>query len=179
MSVGVTPIKYEWREGFSSSGIDPNVAARELERLAKRDQEVVPITLVEESRASDAPLHTYFEWNDTVAGKLHRESQAKDMIRAIKVTYVRNDTEEPLPPVRAYVSVIDEPDFEMYAPSKPNITAQRHYRPMVRVMSDTDLRDQYKRAAFTDLTRWRDRYKDIEDFTRIFNEIDALKGQLG
>lgn len=174
MSVGVTPIKYEWKAGFPSGGIAPDVAGRELDRLAKRDQEVVPITLVEESRSSDAPLHSYFEWDDGIAGGLHREQQAKQLIRSIQVTYVRNDTEEPLPPVRAYVSVMDEPEFEMYAPSKPSITTQRHYRPMVRVMSDTDLRDQYKRQAFDSLVTWRQRYRDIEAFAHIFEQVDKL-----
>lgn len=175
MTTGVTPIKYEWRTGFPSRGIDPTVAGRELERIAKRDQEVVPVTLIEESRPTDAPLHTYFEWDDSVAAGLHREEQARQVIRALTVIYVRNDVEEPLPPVRAYVSVVDDPDFEMYAPAKPNIAAKRHYRPIMKVMTNEDLRDQYRRQAFDTLCNWRDRYRDIEDFARIFQEIDVLK----
>jgi hypothetical protein len=178
MSVGVTPIKYERKVGFPNGGIAADVAGRELDRLAKRDQEVVPITLVEESRTPDAPLHSYFEWNDEIAGGLHREDQAKRLIRSIQVTYVRNDTEEPLPPVRAYVSVVDESDFEMYAPSRPGIGAQRHYRPMVKVMSDVDLREQYKRQAFDALVTWRQRYRDIEAFAHIFEQVDKLVAQI-
>lgn len=174
MISGVTPIKYEWADGFPTKGIMPDVAGRELDRIAKRDQEVVPIVLIEESRPADAPLHEYFEWNDSKAATLHREEQAKRFIRALKIVYVRNDTEEPLPAVRAFVSVIDDPQYDMYA---PNITAPRHYRSIAKVMNDSDLRDQYQRQAFDTLCSWRDRYRDIEDFARIFREIDALKGQ--
>lgn len=176
MTIGVTPIKYAWKNGFPCP-IDPNIAGRELERLAARDQEVVPITLVEESRPQDAPLHPYFEWDDGEAATLYREGQAKQLIRSIEVTYVRNDTEEPLPPVRAYVSVIDDPGFEMYAQNTAP-SHQRHYRPMIRVMSDEDLREQYKRQAFESLVVWRQRYRDIEDFTRIFVEIDAFRAHI-
>lgn len=174
MSVGVTPVKYEWRNG-SNIKLDPDVAGRELDRIAKRDQEVVPITLVDESQPDDAPLHTYFEWDDSEAARLHREDQAKRMIRALTVIYVRNDTEESLPPVRAYVSVIDDPQFEMYGQAKPNITTPRHYRPVAKVMSEHDLRDQYVRSAFDSLVSWRERYRDIETFAGIFERIDALK----
>lgn len=175
MSVGVTAVKYEWKTGFV--GVDANVAGVELERLAKRDQEIVPMTLVDESRPIDAPLHSCFEWDDTEAAQLYREDQAKTIIRNLQIVYVRNDTEEPLPPTRAYVSVIDEPEFEMYAPSKPTITSIRHYRPIAKVMSETDLRDQYVRSAFESLVSWRQRYADIERFADIFERIDTLRQQ--
>ena len=173
MTTGVTPIEYKWRDGFVTK-TDPLVAGRELERIAKRDQEVVPLTLVEESRPIDAPLHESFEWDDSEAAELYREDQAKRLIGALKVVFVRNDTEEPLPPVRAYVSVVDEPGLEMYEPTLPKM---RHYRPIVKVMSAEDLRDQYRRQAFDTLCSWRERYADIEDFARIFQEIDALKAK--
>lgn len=174
MSVGVTPIKYEWQPGFPTK-LDPEIAGRELDRIAKRDQEVVPIVLIEESRPVDAPLHSQFEWDDTEAATLYREDQAKRIIRAIRVVYVRNDTEEPLPSVRAYVSVVDDPKFDMYEPVTPNINTPRHYRPIAKVMSDHDLRDQYVGAAFNALVSWRERYRDIEQFATIFERIDALR----
>lgn len=173
MTIGVTPVKYEWRAGFPIN-IDPMVAGRELDRIAKRDQEVVPMTLVEENRTPGTPLYDYFEQDDTTAAAKHRESQARQLIGALKVTFVRNDTEEPLPPIRAYVNVVDDPELDMYAPAKP---AQRHYRPVVKVMSVEDLRDQYRRQAFDALCSWRDRYRDIEDFARVFVEIDAIRAQ--
>lgn len=178
MTVGVTAIKYEWKDGYISK-IDPNTAGMELERLARRDQEIVPMTLVEESRPADAPLHACFTWDDTEAAAKYREDiEAKALIRAIKVVYVRNDTEEPLPPVRAFVSVVDEPSLEMYAQNKPNITAQRRYLPVAKVMSETDLRDQYVRSAFDSLVAWRQRYNDIEQFAGIFERIDALRQKM-
>ena len=170
MSVGITPIRYVWRDGFpAAGGIDADVAGKELDRIAKRDQEVVPLTLVEESKPAGAPLHDAFEWDDDEAAVLYREEQARKLIGALKVVFVRNDTEEPLPPTRAFVSVIDEPGLDMYEPR------QRHYRPIVKVMSTDDLRDQYRRQAFDALCSWRDRYNDIEDFARIYETVDAMR----
>lgn len=171
MTTGVTPIKYEWRPGFVGK-LDPEIAGRELDRLAKRDQEVVPITLVEENRTPGTPLYEYFDQDDTTAASSWRVQQARQVIGALKIVYVRNDTEEPLPPVRAYVSVVNDPELDMYAPNTPKV---RHYRPIAKVMSNADLRDQYRRQAFDTLCSWRERYADIEEFARIFQEIDTLK----
>lgn len=170
MTTGVTPIKYQWRPGFTSP-IKPEIAAREFARLAERDQEIVPTTLIEESRPVAAPLHEHFDWDDSTAASSWRVQQARAMIGALKVIYVRNDTEEPQPPVRAYVSVIDR--------SEPSTGAStpRHYQPVVKVMSAEDLREQYIRQAFDTLCGWRERYQDIKEFARIFEEIDAIKMQ--
>ena len=177
MSTGVTPIKYEWADGYPSK-VDPEIAGRELERLAKRDQEIVPLTLVEESRDPSAPLHACFEWDDSEAATLYREDQARTFIRSLKIVYVRNDTEDVLPPIRAYVSVVDDPGLDMYVPGNPGTKAQRHYRPIVHVMSEQDIRDRYVQTAFEALASWRQRYRDIEAFADIFVQIDALKERL-
>lgn len=174
MTTGVTAIEYKWRDG-ARMAIAPEVAGREFERIAKRDMEIVPETVVEESRAQNSPLHSWFEWDDSIAAQEHRMNQARKLIRTLEIVYVRNDIEEPLPPVRAYVSVMDEPEYEMYAPNKPKQSSTRHYRPILKVMTNEDLRDQYRRQAFDTLCNWRDRYRDIEDFARIFEEIDTLK----
>lgn len=170
MTTGATPIKYEWNKGARIS-IAPEVAGREFERIAKRDQEVTPATVVRESTDPTAPLHSWFEWDDSAAAEEHRISQARQLIRTLHVVYVRNDTEEPLPPVRAYVSVIDKPPLDMDV-RQPTT---RSYQPIAKVVSSEDLRDQYRRQAFSTLCLWRDRYQDIEEFTRIFREIDTLK----
>lgn len=171
-AIPVTPIRYEWKPG-SRIRVDAQIAGKELERIAVRDGDVVPLTIVQESREPQAPLHEHFEWDDTVAAESYREDEARKLIRSLVVVHVRNDTEDELPPVRALVRVTDAP-LDLYEMTEP-----KHYTSIAKVMSNDDLRDRYVRQAFSTLSSWRDRYRDIEDFARIFTEIDALKEQYG
>lgn len=164
----VIPIRYDWKPGSRISA-DAQAAGKQLEQIAKRDGDVAPTAVVEENRPASAPLHNEFEWNDTAAATAYREDQARKIIRSIVVVHVRSDTEEELPPVRALVKVAEEP-LDLYE-------APRHYTPIAQVMNDSDLRSRYVRQAFKSLVEWRDRYQDIEEFARIFQEVDTLRQQ--
>jgi hypothetical protein len=177
--VGVTFIRYEWADG-ARVDLDPDVVGKEFERITESGLLLTKEEVIEVSRPNDAPLHDYFEWRDDVAGELWRGEQAKYLIRSVVRVPIRNDTEEELPPVRAFVSVLNDPElgegFEPIGRSR-GVQAPRHYAPIPRVMSDHDLRDQYRRKAFDALCSWRDRYADIEEFVGIFERIDALRAQ--
>lgn len=45
-----------------------------------------PELVVAKAAADDHPLHSYFEWNDSVAAHSHRVSQARALIRSVKVS---------------------------------------------------------------------------------------------
>lgn len=58
--------------------------------LSIRDEVGVltPAVVVDAARGGDHPLHSRFEWDDTVAAERHRESQARELIRSVRVEYV-------------------------------------------------------------------------------------------
>lgn len=177
--VGVTFIRYEWAEGAPHHGLDPEVVGKEFERIADSGLLLTKEEVVNESRPFNAPLHDYFEWRDDVASELWREEQASLLLRTVVRVPVNNATEEEMPPVRAFVSVLNDPvlgeGFEM---AKPRGThAPRHYVSIPKVMSDQDLRNQYRRRAFDALCSWRDRYADIDEFVQIYERIDTLRMQ--
>lgn len=73
-----------------------------LEELANRNGGTLqPAVLVEEATNEASPLHAYFEWDDSEAGKLYREDQARSLIRSIKIEIKAS---EPIS-VRAFVSL--------------------------------------------------------------------------
>jgi hypothetical protein len=170
--VGVTPISYAWRSGFPHKSVNPNIVGKEFERIEQQHGKVTPQIVVDASRDSSSPLHPLIEWDNTVAGALWREDQAGQLISAIYVINVRNDTEEELPPIRAFVRITEAPA------GNEELTEPKSYTAISRVMSDEDLRDSYRRQAFKTLAQWRDRYQDIEEFTRIFEEIDRLRQEM-
>lgn len=59
----------------------------QLQTLYEEHGELSPTLVVETATPEDHPLHTYFEWDDQVAGARYRIVQAEDLIRSIKVTY--------------------------------------------------------------------------------------------
>lgn len=50
--------------------------------------ELTPAKVVEEARPVDHPLHSRFEWDDSVAAEAWRREQAHELIRSVRVSYV-------------------------------------------------------------------------------------------
>lgn len=65
----------------------------QLQRIYDRRGRLTPELVVEEARPADSPLHSHFEWDDSVAGEAWRRHQAHEMIRTQRV--VRQDAEKP------------------------------------------------------------------------------------
>lgn len=55
---------------------------RELEN----DGRLLPSNVVEEARDENSPLHEFFEWEDTIAAEKYRLSQARTLIRSVKIS---------------------------------------------------------------------------------------------
>lgn len=70
--------------------------------IGQRDRGLLrPHALVDDARDPSSPGHSYFEWDDAIAGEAHRIEQARRLIRSIRVEYKptpRSDTRS----VRAY-----------------------------------------------------------------------------
>lgn len=90
----------------------------ELEAVRARFGALTPTAVLEAATPEDHPLHSRFEWNDSVAGHHYRIIQARDLIRSVKVTYTSPTTNE-VTSARAYVSVFrEEVDEPAYVPSE-------------------------------------------------------------
>ena len=109
---------------------------------------LTPAVVVDEARAEDHPLHDRFEWDDKVAGEAHRRSQAHEMIRSVKITYVKGDASPRT--VRAFHAVRSEEGHR--------------YEPAEKVAADPFL----SRLVLSDMEReWkqlRRRYEEFEEF---------------
>ena len=57
-----------------------------LEKIAERKGGILtPAAVVEAARDPKSVLHSHFTWDDTEAAKMHREAQARALIRSVKV----------------------------------------------------------------------------------------------
>lgn len=56
-----------------------------LRSLEREDGSIDPEALLAVAAADDHPLHSDFEWNNEVAGHQHRLTQARSIIRAVRL----------------------------------------------------------------------------------------------
>ena len=77
-----------------------------LEDILKKHNGLTPRIVVAEARDPKHPLHERFEWDDSVAAEKYRERQASELIRSVRVNYIRGDGSRSS--VRAFHSVPTE-----------------------------------------------------------------------
>lgn len=139
--------------------VPAQVAGERLAQLSAGREVVSPKEVVDDARPEDADLHPVFEWDDAEAGEKYRITQAQQLIRSIRVVA---PAEEGKPPEhkRVYVNV--------------TVGIERGYAPLVRVMSDGELRDQVLVACRAEMKAWRTRYAELHEFAALFTEVDRV-----
>jgi hypothetical protein len=151
--------QYEWKPG-SRLGLSAQTAGEELERIAALSGGIVtPRSVVEESRPPTAPLHPVFEWEDRRAATLFRESQARAVIRSVRV--LPGPEEEERPAAIAYVHVQTQ--------------GQEGYCSTARVMAEPELREQALAEALALLEGVRRRFEALGELREVFAALDAVR----
>lgn len=145
---------YKWKTGVRAK-VSAQVAGEVCSKLADRGR-LTPHDLVDESRPEDAPLHGEFEWDDAKAAEAYRETQARYIIRSIDVVVEELDE-----PIRAFVPACDD-------------ESPRAYSQIEVVMKSDSGRERTLRMAYEELSRFRNKYKTMVEFAKLFEEIDRL-----
>ncbi len=124
--------------------------------LTIRDQHgaLTPRLVVDEARDESHPLHTRFEWDDSVAGEKYRQQQAHDLIQVVRLTFTdRKGTERS---VRAFHALRGEDGYS--------------YEPAETVAADPVL----SQVLLMDMQReWKSlqaRYGHFSEFVRMVQE---------
>lgn len=79
--------------GINTSLLDPDAVLAELESIREREG-LTPRNVVSAARPANSLLHPAFEWNDQKAAELHREFQARCLIKSVRVS-VTPESDEP------------------------------------------------------------------------------------
>lgn len=131
----------------------------EMERIAALHDGLLPAeAVVDAARSPTSPLHDRFEWDDSVAAHAHRLTQARRLIASVTITPTENRT------VRAWVSLQSDRDSESPV-----------YRPMVKVLSDDDMRGQMLSMAKNELGRLRTKYAQLTELANVWDAISAVQ----
>lgn len=136
----------------------------ELERL-NRERRCTAPDILAAATPKNAPLHEFFEWDNSKAATEFRLAQARNLARHIGIRIVDKKTGR-VREVRAFYAVtlpVDDAD------------APRSYISIERVNADPALRIQVIAQAKQQLLSWRKRYDDYSEiFAPIFEAIDQL-----
>lgn len=157
-----TPTYFEWNGGMNKQKIPVEVAWNEIEAIRAANGGLVTAeAVVESSRSENAVLHKIFEWDDSIAGKLHREHQARTLIGSIQVSFAKtNDVT-----TRAYEITVRD--------------GNKGYSPVDIILSNVDERDALLRRALAELASFRKRYSALAELSEVISGIDLLVPRQG
>jgi hypothetical protein len=159
--------RYEWSENFRVKA-DPQAAGKAIERLGKRlgrDIEGISAAdLVAEAAKPESPLHELFTWDDSEAARLHRESEARLVLRSIRVVVVSSGAEQ------TFIGRV--------AVRTEDSGAGRVYVPMSLAARNESLRNQMIDAAITGLKGWQERYRQLSGAAEALDHIDQAVASL-
>lgn len=77
------------------------IVCDEIGALCEERKRVTPRALLDRAASESSPLHSFFEWDDSVAGKKWRLEQARELIASVEIIVVEVDH-----PVRMMHSVV-------------------------------------------------------------------------
>ena len=154
--------KHVWKSG-SHHKVDAQVAGDECSRV-EREVGLTPKNLVDASRPEDAPLHSEFEWDDTLAAERYRETQASSIIRHLVTVEV--DGKE-VPETRSYVSV----------PAKDTTDndSKNAYVNIYKALTEPETKDLVLRRALSELRAFERKYKNMSELAGVFSAIGQLE----
>lgn len=177
----MTPFNLQSTEYIAARGSqftdeDAQVIGPELERLAECGTSTT-VHIVAAAKRKDSPLHGYFEWNNRVAGDLHRQQQAGHMARSVKIVVQNTETKE-VREVRAFLPVhLTVVAGESAEPTAVDTEGRpaKSYVPIRLIKEDAMQSKQVIRDAWRHLAAWKDRYSI---YRTLFTEFDEALGEM-
>ena len=119
---------------------DKSLAHQELEQLVKSNGALSPQLVVDAARHNNSALHSFFEWDDSVAGEKYRIEQARGVIKMFRIEV----------PVGGEVVITAQYQI---AGSPVRGDSEPHYEDVLVIMNDAE--KQYQLVVAT-LERARD-----------------------
>ncbi len=152
----------QWKSGSHSRG-NALDCFKELQSVKKAGGGLLsPSDVVDRAVPEDNPLHKNFTWDDTEAGRLYREEQARLVVRSIEVV-MKPSTGVSTRPIRAFVSVSSSPTKE---------TTKSVYVTIDEALSDPIMRDEVLSRAIREALSFRKKYAELSELSKVFAAID-------
>lgn len=154
--------KITWKPGVQFK-VEAQVAADTIRRLQRSlgTETVTAKDLLDASRDENAPLHSCFEWDNSIAAEQYRIEQARKIIGGITIQYINDD--KPSTPMRLFINV------EPQAPKR-----QGAFASLDIVLKNPTYREQALNNALIELRSFQRKYAAYEELTDVFSAIDSF-----
>lgn len=163
---------YKFAPGFSKKGGSAKAqeVGETLEHIERRHGAVTPDVVVVAARNPDSPMHPYFTWDDEEAADKRRLDEARELIRSVVVVVIVRDSEgkEQQRTARAFVTLRQRGRRE----TEPYYTT-------ARVMSNTEMREEFLAIALSEAQSWMRRYQEFVELAAVFRAIQRTSRKLG
>ncbi len=117
---------------------------------------LTPEVVVEEATSPDHPLHTHFEWDDSIAGHKFRLQQAGNLLRV---------TEKPTPDA--------EFDLRAFVVVSGQKTARSEYVPRDEALGDPFMRELLLQRMRRDAQSFMTRYQHMAEYAEMLSNMLA------
>lgn len=163
---------YKYRGGYNSK-VSAEIAGPVCQKL--HDAKILtPENLVNEARAETSPLHSAFEWNDTVAAEKYRCEQARLMIA--NIVWVESDIQ-----TERHVKLIekDEDESPNFSDERAFVsTGERNHRyvPIAVALTNEEWRTNLLEAAKRDMNAFVMKYRRLTELANIIQDMNDFLG---
>lgn len=115
---------------------------------------LTPAAVLDAARDPKHPLHSRFEWDDSVAAEAYRREQAHQLIQVVNLNYTAGDGSKKT--IRAFHAVRTETEFV--------------YEPAEEIVTDDFQRQLVLRDMERDWKLLKKRYADFKEFWLLVQE---------
>ena len=151
---------YSWK--MYQYSVPADVAGKEFEKIEKEYGKVTSELLLQNAEPEESPLHELFEWDDAVAGRKYRLSQATNIIINLAVEV---EKEQKPKKIRAYYNVSDTEKKGTFI----NVES---------AFSNPDTKEIVIKRAYREMVAFTKKYENITEFAPIFKAIESLKDEI-
>lgn len=166
---------FQFRAGCHLRG-DAQAVGERLEAIKARASSLTPDLVVADARTPKSPLHSFFEWDNSIAAEKYRMEQAGHLIRSVQVTF-----EEVEAPQERQVRLIDGPAAPASQPAAVrafvSITrgdGERSYESTATAMNDPAMRKQVLARAHMEMASVGRKYRELNELADVFGALDRV-----
>lgn len=161
---------YKYRGGYNSK-VSAEIAGPVCQKLHEA-KILTPENLVNEARAETSPLHSAFEWNDTVAAEKYRCEQARLMIA--NIVWVESDIQ-----TERHVKLVEKDEEPSFTDERAFVSTgeQNHrYVPIAVALTNEEWRANLLKAAVRDMNAFVTKYHRLTELANIIQDMNDFLG---
>jgi hypothetical protein len=159
-----TPTFFGYVSGYDPKGVDAEVAAKELDRIKKRNGELTSRAVVEAARSKTSPIRPQiFDMGVSKAAEAHYRANAAKLLRSVVVRYA----ESPEIEERAY-----NVKFEKREPNQ--VRSVGVFASTDEILEDPEARAEFLKRALREADAWMNRYRRLNELAEVFAALERV-----